>query len=262
MEGKKDTTLTKIFVGGLPYNTTNERLREVFEPFGEIEEAVVITDRNSGKSKGYGFVTMATKDAARLACADANPIIDGRKANVNLAIIGAKPRNNATHSAAEQIQFAIARQQQASQIAHHGGHAGHAVPTLASTPYGDFRYPFYLNLCMGDFYVNQKHGGCIYILFQFHHTFVLTELLSSMRDERVGLSNTPIGPCVGDPARPRMPILGKEGSKQDSMVRYISQTGWCDHGLIDTTPLASIASPNSKPPLPPQLTPHHPMQND
>ena len=83
-----------------------------------------------------------------------------------------------------------------------------------------------------------------------------------MRDERVGLSNTPIGPCVGDPARPRMPILGKEGSKQDSMVRYISQTGWCDHGLIDTTPLASIASPNSKPPLPPQLTPHHPMQND
>ena len=49
--------MTKIFVGGLPYNTTNERLREVFEPFGEIEEAVVITDRNSGKSKGYGFVS-------------------------------------------------------------------------------------------------------------------------------------------------------------------------------------------------------------
>lgn len=43
-------------------------------------------------------VTMATKDAARLACADANPIIDGRKANVNLAIIGAKPRNNATQN--------------------------------------------------------------------------------------------------------------------------------------------------------------------
>ncbi|XP_071804258.1 RNA-binding protein 24-A-like isoform X2 [Asterias amurensis] len=167
MEGKKDTTLTKIFVGGLPYNTTNERLREVFEPFGEIEEAVVITDRNSGKSKGYGFVTMATKDAARLACADANPIIDGRKANVNLAIIGAKPRNNATHSA-EQIQFAIARQQQASQIAHHGGHAGHAVPTLASTPYGliaQYVYPhhYYVPAAAGPTYQHQQTGQGGYV---------------------------------------------------------------------------------------------------
>ncbi len=161
MEGKKDTTLTKIFVGGLPYNTTNERLREVFEPFGEIEEAVVITDRNSGKSKGYGFVTMATKDAARLACADANPIIDGRKANVNLAIIGAKPRNNATHSA-EQIQFAIARQQQASQIAHH--HSGHAVPTLASTPYGliaQYVYPQHYYVPAAPSY--QHQGGQSYV---------------------------------------------------------------------------------------------------
>ncbi|XP_022104519.1 RNA-binding protein 38-like isoform X1 [Acanthaster planci] len=133
MEGKKDTTLTKIFVGGLPFHTNNEKLREYFEPFGEIEEAVVITDRNSGKSKGYGFVTMATKDAARLACADANPIIDGRKANVNLAIIGAKPRNNATQNTAEQIQLAIARQQQVN-LAHH--HAGHAIPAI-STPFGN-----------------------------------------------------------------------------------------------------------------------------
>ena len=60
MEGKKDTTMTKIFVGGLPFHTNNEKLREYFEPFGEIEEAVVITDRNSGKSKGYGFVSYFT----------------------------------------------------------------------------------------------------------------------------------------------------------------------------------------------------------
>ncbi|CAF4164802.1 unnamed protein product, partial [Adineta steineri] len=88
----KDTTFTKIFVGGLPYHTTDETLRKFFERFGEIEEAVVITDRQTGKSRGYGFVTMNTQDAASLATREANPVIDGRKANVNLAYLGAKPR--------------------------------------------------------------------------------------------------------------------------------------------------------------------------
>lgn len=53
----KDTTFTKIFVGGLPYHTTDKTLREYFEQFGDIEEAVVITDRQTGKSRGYGFVS-------------------------------------------------------------------------------------------------------------------------------------------------------------------------------------------------------------
>merc|ERR1719266_3279289 len=74
--------------------TTDKSLREHFEVYGEIEEAVVITDRQTGKSRGYGFVIMATKEAAERACKEPNPIIDGRKANVNLAILGAKPRLN------------------------------------------------------------------------------------------------------------------------------------------------------------------------
>lgn len=89
---QKDTTFTKIFVGGLPYHTTDKSLREFFDSFGDIEEAVVITDRQTGKSRGYGFVTMANREAAERACKDPNPIIDGRKANVNLAYLGAKPR--------------------------------------------------------------------------------------------------------------------------------------------------------------------------
>ncbi|XP_022667499.1 RNA-binding protein 24-A-like isoform X2 [Varroa jacobsoni] len=89
---QKDTTFTKIFVGGLPYHTTDKSLRQFFEVFGEIEEAVVITDRQTGKSRGYGFVTMAERDAAERAVKEPNPIIDGRKANVNLAYLGAKPR--------------------------------------------------------------------------------------------------------------------------------------------------------------------------
>ncbi|XP_018326995.1 RNA-binding protein 24-like isoform X2 [Agrilus planipennis] len=90
----KDTTWTKLFVGGLPYHTSDKSLREHFAVYGDIEEAVVITDRQTGKSRGYGFVIMGDRAAAERACKDPNPIIDGRKANVNLAILGAKPRGN------------------------------------------------------------------------------------------------------------------------------------------------------------------------
>lgn len=54
---QKDTTWTKLFVGGLPYHTTDKSLREHFVVYGEIEEAVVITDRQTNKSRGYGFVS-------------------------------------------------------------------------------------------------------------------------------------------------------------------------------------------------------------
>lgn len=74
-----DTTFTKIFVGGrvtieqfgrvclgdvsgLPYHTTDETLRAFFSKFGDIEEAVVITDRNTKKSRGYGFVCADLSD--------------------------------------------------------------------------------------------------------------------------------------------------------------------------------------------------------
>lgn len=109
---QKDTTWTKIFVGGLPFSTGDETLKSYFEPYGTIEEAVVITDRTTGKSKGYGFVIMETKDAAARACEQPNPIIDGRKANVNLAFLGAKPRTNIAESprGVSEMRMAVARQ--------------------------------------------------------------------------------------------------------------------------------------------------------
>lgn len=55
---QKDTTWTKLFVGGLPYHTTDKSLREHFSVYGDIEEAVVITDRQTNKSRGYGFVSL------------------------------------------------------------------------------------------------------------------------------------------------------------------------------------------------------------
>ncbi|CAA2957300.1 RNA-binding 38 [Olea europaea subsp. europaea] len=86
-----DTTFTKVFVGGLAWETQSETMRRYFEQFGEILEAVVITDKNTGRSKGYGFVTFRHPESARRACADPNPIIDGRRANCNLASLG-RPR--------------------------------------------------------------------------------------------------------------------------------------------------------------------------
>eukprot|EP00899_Mesostigma_viride_P029146 jgi/Mesvir1/9416/Mv01518-RA.1 len=85
-----DTTLTKVFVGGLAWETSTETMRRHFETYGEIVEAVVIMDRNTGRSKGYGFVTFKDADAAARATADPSPVIDGRRANCNLASQGSK----------------------------------------------------------------------------------------------------------------------------------------------------------------------------
>ncbi|KAJ6815335.1 putative RNA-binding protein ARP1 [Iris pallida] len=86
-----DTTFTKVFVGGLAWETQSEALLRHFERFGDILEAVVISDKNTGRSKGYGFVTFRDPESARRACADPSPIIDGRRANCNLASLG-RPR--------------------------------------------------------------------------------------------------------------------------------------------------------------------------
>ncbi|XP_042015903.1 RNA-binding protein 24-A-like [Salvia hispanica] len=86
-----DTTLTKVFVGGLAWETPTDVMRGYFDQFGDILEAVIITDKNSGKSKGYGFVTFRDPESARRACADPNPMIDGRRANCNIASLG-RPR--------------------------------------------------------------------------------------------------------------------------------------------------------------------------
>ncbi|GMI83170.1 hypothetical protein like AT1G22330 [Hibiscus trionum] len=83
-----DTTLTKVFVGGLAWETPIEEMRGYFEQFGDILEAVIITDKNTGKSKGYGFVTFRDPESARKACVDPNPVIDGRRANCNIASLG------------------------------------------------------------------------------------------------------------------------------------------------------------------------------
>ena len=76
----------KLFVGNLPWGITNDSLRDLFASVGEVVEAMVITDRMSGRSKGFGFVTFATEEAAQAAIAQLNEKeIEGRKIIVNVA---------------------------------------------------------------------------------------------------------------------------------------------------------------------------------
>lgn len=86
-----DTTFTKVFVGGLAWETETAEMRRYFDQFGDILEAAIITDKHTGKSKGYGFVTFRDSESARRACVDPNPVIDGRRANCNIASLG-RPR--------------------------------------------------------------------------------------------------------------------------------------------------------------------------
>lgn len=79
-----------LYVGNLTFATTNGELETMFAEFGEVERAQVITDRDTGRSRGFGFVEMASTEAAEKAIASLDgKSIDGRQLTVNVA----KPRN-------------------------------------------------------------------------------------------------------------------------------------------------------------------------
>ena len=81
----------KIYVGNLNYDTREESLRAAFAQYGTIEDAVVITDRDTGRSRGFGFVEITDDNAARSAIEGLNgTAIDGRNVLVNEA----RPRTN------------------------------------------------------------------------------------------------------------------------------------------------------------------------
>ncbi|CAK7350017.1 unnamed protein product [Dovyalis caffra] len=127
-----DTTYTKVFVGGLAWETQKETMKKYFEQFGEILEAVVITDKATGRSKGYGFVTFREPDAAMRACVDAAPVIDGRRANCNLASLGVQRSKPSTpkHGGAGR-NFRVMSSFQTG----FGGGVGTAFPSAASFPH-------------------------------------------------------------------------------------------------------------------------------
>ena len=81
----------KLYVGGLPYSVTEEQLEQLFSEHGNVESAKVITDRDTGRSRGFGFVEMESQEEAQKAISSLNGTeLDGRTLTVNEA----KPREN------------------------------------------------------------------------------------------------------------------------------------------------------------------------
>jgi cold-inducible RNA-binding protein len=81
--------MLKIYVGNLSFNTNEDNLRAAFEAHGEVASATVVADRDTGRSRGFGFVEMSNDDQARAAINAMNGTeLDGRQLTVNEA----KPR--------------------------------------------------------------------------------------------------------------------------------------------------------------------------
>jgi RNA recognition motif-containing protein len=75
-----------IYVGNMSYDTSQDKLRELFETYGEVVSVNIITDRETGRPRGFGFVEMATEEAANAAIAALNgQNVDGRELRVNEA---------------------------------------------------------------------------------------------------------------------------------------------------------------------------------
>lgn len=82
----------KLYVGNLSYNTYESNLRDLFQAFGQVDSVKIITDRDSGNSKGFGFVEMGSDAEASAAITGMNGReVDGRQLKVNEAMD--KPRS-------------------------------------------------------------------------------------------------------------------------------------------------------------------------
>jgi len=76
----------KLYVGNLSYSTNEEILRTHFETFGSVAEVAVISDRDTGRPRGFGFITMNNDDEARSAMEELNgKDLEGRALNINEA---------------------------------------------------------------------------------------------------------------------------------------------------------------------------------
>jgi RNA recognition motif-containing protein len=82
----------KLYVGNFPYSVDEDQLRGIFSQYGEISELALIMDRDTGRPKGFGFITFATQEAAEKALEQNGKDLGGRPLKVNIATN--KPRNS------------------------------------------------------------------------------------------------------------------------------------------------------------------------
>lgn len=82
----EEASESKVYVGNLPFSTGQEELKEAFSKFGEVTEVSIITDKFSGRSKGFGFVTFAKKEDADKAVSEMDSKdFQGRAIKVSIA---------------------------------------------------------------------------------------------------------------------------------------------------------------------------------
>ncbi len=79
------TLVTKLYVGNLPFTATEESVRALFSPHGTVEKLSLITDRDTGRPRGFGFVEMSNADASRAAQALNGTNFEGRTLRINEA---------------------------------------------------------------------------------------------------------------------------------------------------------------------------------
>ena len=77
--------MTKLYVGNLPFTATEESVRNLFAPHGTVEKISLISDRDTGRPRGFGFVEMSNSDASRAMQALNGKELDGRSLKINEA---------------------------------------------------------------------------------------------------------------------------------------------------------------------------------
>ena len=102
-----DLARRRIFVRNLAWKTTTEGLRSTLSRYGDVKECVVLADRTTGKSKGYGFVTYRHAGSAARALQNPTKMIDGRSATLHLAALG-KPSKSGGSSAMSDDRASVA----------------------------------------------------------------------------------------------------------------------------------------------------------
>lgn len=96
----------KVYIGNLPFSVDDNKLKEIFSPYGEIEEAMVIKNKFSGRSKGFGFVTFKNEEDAKKAIEGMNESeVEGR----NLKVSEAKPMEEMPRKPRQRFQKSFDR---------------------------------------------------------------------------------------------------------------------------------------------------------
>ncbi|XWS50271.1 hypothetical protein CRYUN_Cryun12cG0073900 [Craigia yunnanensis] len=214
--GFGDTTYTKIFVGGLAWETKRDTLGRYFEQFGEILEAVVINDKSTGRSKGYGFVTFKDAGSAMRACYNPFPVIDGRIANCNLASFGAQKNRPTSASQHGMEKFSPPPRVMAPSTTGTTAFYRQLIPQYAF-PNSAYGYPGYTQDIYSMNYYN-AYGGQ---QFPSHYT--------------TGTSGTP-GVYLS-----YFPLYPQHGQSSSSQYPYSSQ----QYRAFGTLTLPPAASPSS-----------------